>query len=196
MTPHAVSTAIGRMRRKILPMRVSPLARPSGRFVTNLVPLFELNQGENFGNISRTTLGTGTGWMAMRLASLAIYVAAVVVLGGTAQAQLIGGFEFGSASRGALVFAQCRPCHSLDPGQNLAGPTLHALFGRTAGSVPGYRYSLAMRNARIIWTVDSLSEFLANPRKVFPKSKVAHLARIADPSQLGDLLAFLEQSTR
>src|SRR3984893_11859114 len=63
-----------------------------------------------------------------------------------AQAQGVG-----DAQRGAQVFAQCKICHSLDAGKNMVGPSLHALIGRKAGSVPGYVYSPAMKNANVTW---------------------------------------------
>src|SRR5208337_342080 len=49
----------------------------------------------------------------------------------------------GDAQRGAQVFAQCKICHSLEAGKNMLGPSLHGLFGRKAGSVPGFAYSPA-----------------------------------------------------
>ena len=42
--------------------------------------------------------------------------------------------DVGDAQRGAQVFAQCKVCHSLEPGKNLLGPSLHGLIVRKAVS--------------------------------------------------------------
>jgi len=56
---------------------------------------------------------------------------AVVLLPLTLVAQALG---VGDAQRGAQVFAQCKVCHSLEPGKNLLGPSLHGLIVRKAVS--------------------------------------------------------------
>ena len=65
---------------------------------------------------------------------------AIMALMMTASAQAAG-----DEKSGEQVFNQCKPCHSLEAGKNGVGPTLHELFGRKAGTGPGYNYS--MRNA-------------------------------------------------
>ena len=64
-------------------------------------------------------------------------ILALAALGLAARAQLVAPSRLGSAREGARAFAQCRRCHSLDPGRNMTGPSLHGLFGRKAGSVKG-----------------------------------------------------------
>jgi cytochrome c len=117
---------------------------------------------------------------------------AVVLLPLTLVAQAQG---LGDAQRGAQVFAQCKICHSLEAGKNMVGPSLHGLIGRKAGSVPGYAYSPAMKNANITWNDDALSKYLADPKAFIPGDKMVFLG-IKDPSKLGDLLAYLNQATR
>ena len=101
----------------------------------------------------------------------------------------------GDAQRGAQVFAQCKVCHSLEAGKNMVGPSLHGLIGRKAGSVPGYTYSPAMKNANVTWNDDTLSKYLVDPKAFLPGDKMV-FAGIKDPSKLGDLLAYLNQATR
>jgi cytochrome c len=107
-----------------------------------------------------------------------------------AQAQGVG-----DAQRGAQVFVQCKICHSLEAGKNMVGPSLHGLFGRKSGSVPGFAYSPAMKNANVTWNDDTLSKYLADPKAFVPGDKMV-FAGIKDPSKLGDLLAYLNQATR
>ena len=94
----------------------------------------------------------------------------------------------GDAQRGAQVFAQCKVCHSLEAGKNMLGPSLHGLLGRKAGSVPGYAYSPAMKNANVTWDDDTLSKYLADPKAFIPGDKMV-FPGVKDPSKLGDLLA-------
>ena len=101
----------------------------------------------------------------------------------------------GDVQRGAQVFAQCKVCHSLEAGKNMLGPSLHGLIGRKAGSVPGYAYSSAMKNANVTWSDDTLSKYLADPKAFIPGDKMVFVG-IKDPSKLGDLLAYLSQATR
>ena len=48
---------------------------------------------------------------------------------------------------GAADFSRCDGCHSTQAGQNKIGPSLAGVVGRSSGSVPGYDYSDAMKNA-------------------------------------------------
>lgn len=74
---------------------------------------------------------------------------------------------------GERVFAtQCSGCHSVEPERNRAGPTLYGLFGRRSGTLEGFDYSTAMREAGIEWTPETLDDFLAEPREVVPGSKM------------------------
>ena len=107
-----------------------------------------------------------------------------------AQAQGVG-----DAQRGTQVFTQCKICHSLEAGKNMVGPSLHGLIGRKAGSVPGYTYSPAMKNANVTWNDDTLSKYLVDPKAFVPGDKMVFTG-IKDPGKLGDLLAYLNQATR
>jgi cytochrome c len=101
----------------------------------------------------------------------------------------------GDAQRGAQVFNQCKICHSLEAGKNMIGPSLHGVLGRKAGTVPGFAYSPAMKDANVTWNDDTLGKYLADPKAFIPGDKMA-FAGIKDPSKLGDLLAYLDQATR
>ena len=101
----------------------------------------------------------------------------------------------GDAQRGAQIFAQCKVCHSLEAGKNMVGPSLHGLIGRKAGSVPGYAYSPAMKNANVTWNDDTLSKYLSDPKAFIPGDKMVFTG-IKNPSSLGDLLAYLNQATK
>lgn len=91
---------------------------------------------------------------------------------------------------------KCSICHALEPGPSRkAGPTLHGVFGRPAGSVPGYSYSDTLDKSDIIWSDDTIDAlFDQGPDHYIPGSKMP-MQVIADPSDRVDLIAFLKQTT-
>ena len=104
--------------------------------------------------------------------------------------------EFGR-DPGAQVFRACVACHTLDPADgNRAGPTLHGLFGRKIASVPGYRYSSALRGMDIVWTPETVSKlFEKGPATYTPGTKMPE-QRITSAKDRAALVRFLEKATR
>jgi cytochrome c len=96
----------------------------------------------------------------------------------------------GNAAGGEAVFAQCRACHVTEAGVNRIGPSLHNIVGREAGRVAGYSYSAANANSGITWTPEKLFQYLENPQRVVPGTKMA-FAGIPDPQRRADLIAWL-----
>ena len=75
----------------------------------------------------------------------------------------------GDAAAGEALFKQkCAVCHSPEKGVNKIGPSLYEVVGRKAGSLPGFNYSDAMKNANRTWDADTLSDYLTNPRQKIP----------------------------
>ena len=101
-----------------------------------------------------------------------------------------GGGEQAMIARGAKLFAKCQACHTLEPnGRNKVGPRLYGLFGRRSGSVPGYQYSEALKQARIVWNEDTLNVFLAGTTEMVPGTKMyAGIARREDRLALIEFL--------
>lgn len=96
---------------------------------------------------------------------------------------------------GEAAFRLCAPCHALEAGKQKAGPSLHGLFGRRAGSVEGFAYSDAMRQSGLIWNEESLAAYLRAPRKVIPGARMA-FAGIEDRDRLMKLIAYLKLATQ
>jgi cytochrome c len=93
---------------------------------------------------------------------------------------------------GRKAFAPCAGCHHLGPSaSNGFGPQLNGLFGRPAGTVPGYTYSPAMKNARIVWSDATVSAFVADPSGVVPGTKMRFWSLGYDERKLADLMAYL-----
>jgi len=103
-----------------------------------------------------------------------------------------GRAEVGDPQHGAQIYQRCLACHSLE--HNRSGPRHCGLFGRKAGSLPGYTYSKAMKDSGITWDASSLDRFLENPLKVLPGTKMAY-AGVRDPKERADLIAYLRQAT-
>ena len=91
---------------------------------------------------------------------------------------------------------KCSICHALTPPPSRkAGPTLHGLFGRAAGSVPGYPYSPILANSDIVWTDESIDAlFDLVPDHYIPGSKIP-MQRITGAQDRQDLIAFLRRAT-
>ena len=97
----------------------------------------------------------------------------------------------GHAGRGREVFAQeCSECHSVREGKNKKGPSLFAVVGRKAASVPDMAYSEAMKSSGITWTAEQLDAYLSAPKKLVPGGRMKYEG-LADPAARADLLAYL-----
>jgi len=91
---------------------------------------------------------------------------------------------------------KCSICHSLTPDTaRKAGPTLHGVFGRRAGTVPGYVYSERLDGSDITWTPDTIDAlFDQGPDHYIPGSKMP-MQVIAKPGDRADLIAWLQTAT-
>ena len=70
----------------------------------------------------------------------------------------------GDATVGEKIFAtHCAVCHSTKSGENKIGPSLAGIVGSKSGTVPGFDFSPAMKDANVTWDDADLEKFLANP---------------------------------
>ncbi|HVI27935.1 c-type cytochrome [Hansschlegelia sp.] len=114
--------------------------------------------------------------------------AAVLALCGTSP----GVSAAGSAAAGGAQFrAKCGICHKAAPSANSIGPTLYGVFGRKAGTAPGYHYSDAIASAGFVWDEERLDAFLKDPRAAAPGTKMS-FPGLPDAGQRADLVAFLK----
>jgi cytochrome c len=95
----------------------------------------------------------------------------------------------GDVTRGERIYERCVACHSLD--RNRTGPKHCGLFGRRAGSVSDFEYSLAMRASGVVWNEKTLDRFLAAPTKVVPGTYMGY-AGVDDARERADLIAYLK----
>jgi len=79
-------------------------------------------------------------------------------------ASVEGTGEINRVALGEEAFQMCTGCHNADPGgPNMAGPNLHGIVGKAAGSNPDYPYSEALASSGLTWDFATLDRFLANP---------------------------------
>lgn len=96
----------------------------------------------------------------------------------------------GDPALGEKVFIKCKACHDATAGTNKVGPTLKGLVGRPAGTVADYKYSDANKNSGLTWDEATLSEYLKDPKKKIPGTKMA-FAGIKDQTEIDNLIAYL-----
>jgi cytochrome c len=99
----------------------------------------------------------------------------------------------GDPAHGKQIFAKCQACHSLDAGKNKVGPSLHGLIGRASGTVESYAYSDAMKNAHVTWTPDVLDQYLTNPKKMVPGTKMT-FPGLPKEQDRADVISYLQQA--
>jgi cytochrome c len=99
----------------------------------------------------------------------------------------------GDAAKGKQVFAKCQACHSIEAGTNKLGPSLHGLIGRTSGSIDGFRYSDAMKNAHLTWDEATLDKYLASPKTLVPGTKMVFPGLPKEEDRLA-VIAYLKEA--
>lgn len=98
---------------------------------------------------------------------------------------------------GERQFARkCSICHALTvDGGRKAGPSLHGVFGRRAGTLPGYPYSETLSGSDIIWSEETIDRlFLDGPDHYIPGSKMP-MQRIVERQDRDDLIDYLKSAT-
>ena len=121
---------------------------------------------------------------------------------GAAMAAIVGlttqaSAQSGDAARGQRVFnQQCRNCHTLEKdGAQPAGPNLHGVFGRKAGTAAGYEFSAAMKASGIVWDDATMADYNRDPKGKVPGTKMVFNG-IKNAGQVADLVAYLQQATQ
>jgi cytochrome c len=97
-----------------------------------------------------------------------------------------------AAPQGRQLFEKrCTGCHSLDTDKE--GPRLRGVYGRKAGSVPGFAYSDALRNANFAWDADSLNRWLTSTESVVRDNNMDF--SVPKPEERAAIIQYLRESS-
>jgi cytochrome c len=92
------------------------------------------------------------------------------------------------SKRGQELFERrCTGCHRLDDVRS--GPRLRGVFGRAAGSDPGFPYSNALTSSRLTWNESTLDRWLTDPETLMPDNDMAF--RLSKPEERAEIIAYL-----
>ncbi len=95
----------------------------------------------------------------------------------------------GDAKRGEALYQQkCMSCHFVD--ENSTGPRHRGVFGRRAGTLEGYSFSLALEDQDFVWDEATLDAWLIDPSEVVPGNLMGMSVRSAQERQ--DIIAYLK----
>jgi len=140
------------------------------------------------GGGSRPSLPVQRRTPAPYLSREIVFALALVTASATAHAD-------GDAARGEKLYVECIACHSLEPGVQGVGPSLHGVFNRKAGELADYRYSPALKRSGIIWTAETLDAFVADSLAFLPANRMPY-AGLPDARDRADLIAYLAKATK
>lgn len=101
----------------------------------------------------------------------------------------------GDYEKGKKLFKdRCTQCHVIDSSASKTGPTLNGLIGRKSGTVPGFGYSQANKKKGIVWSRETLFDYLKDPKKYIPGTSMI-FPGLKKPQDRADLIAFIEKES-
>lgn len=117
------------------------------------------------------------------------------------------GHATGDAEAGEKVFSKCKACHMIVADDETViqkggktGPNLFGVFGRTAGSVDGFRYGdsiIAVGESGVAWDEEQFITYVADPKKYLQatlddsKAKSKMTFKLKDAEDAANVWAYL-----
>ena len=110
-------------------------------------------------------------------------------------AELPTPYNTGDIANGKNVFLICKSCHTLvEGGAAMTGPNLWGVFGRKAGTQPGFNYSDPMKAAAIAWDAATLDKWITDPKGLVLGTKMSFVG-LKNPKDRIDVIAYLKSET-
>lgn len=98
--------------------------------------------------------------------------------------------------RGQRMFLRCRTCHTLEKdGKHGTGPNLYGIFGSKSASKESFAYSPALMNSEIIWSEETIENWMRKPRDFVRGTSMAFVG-LKKPEDRKALIAYLKKNTR
>ncbi|MCH9844621.1 MAG: cytochrome c family protein [Alphaproteobacteria bacterium] len=92
---------------------------------------------------------------------------------------------------GEKVAKKCAACHTFaEGGQNRIGPNQWDIINRALGTTEGFAYSEALLAKGGAWDYESLNEFIYNPKKYIPNTKM-NFAGIKNDKDRANLILWI-----
>ncbi|MCY1391413.1 Cytochrome c2 [compost metagenome] len=86
--------------------------------------------------------------------------------------------------KGSQVFAgECGVCHSVNAGETIMGPSLHAVVGRPSGSLAGFSFSQAMKTKAVKWQAETIDQFISQPQSYVPGTYMPYMGLASAPDR-------------
>ena len=109
---------------------------------------------------------------------------------GGGEATLVGE---GDSINGKVIFEKrCTGCHAI--GVDREGPRLAGVYGRKAGTVPGFTYSAGLKHLGATWDDATLERWLTDPDVMVPDNNMSF--SVPKTEERRDLVAYLKRLSR
>lgn len=131
---------------------------------------------------------------SIRLCALAALLTACAAF--AAYTAYAGGVNVSAADGKALFMTNgCPACHGVTANDTfMVGPSLFGIVGRQAGTAPSLLgASEGLKKYGVIWTEETLNEFLADPNAKVPGTPMS--GKLSDPQERADVIAYLSTLT-
>jgi cytochrome c len=110
-------------------------------------------------------------------------------------ATLPAAYQTADLDNGQAKFATCKSCHTIaQGGETMVGPNLWGVFGRKAGSLPGFTYSDGMKALGVTWDADKINTWITHPSAMVPGTKMTYIG-MENPKDRIDVIAYLKTVT-